>query len=122
MKVLARETGRFHWRCGRSRRDAASMPGSPGRGPETPPGPVRAARQPDPRHGGESGTPAVAVDLPCPVGSLDDVECDRARLDGRVAALAAGCLPAPGRDAGHAAVPGEPGSGCDRGRLASPVC
>ena len=25
-----------------------------------------------------SGTPAAAVDLPCPVGSLDDVERDRA--------------------------------------------
>jgi hypothetical protein len=63
----------------------------------------------------ESGAPAAAVDLPCPVGSLDGVECDRARSDRRVAALAAGLSPAPGRDPGHAAVPGEPGGGRDRG-------
>src|SRR5690348_8423806 len=69
----------------------------------------------------ESGTPAAAVDLPCPVGSLDDVEHDQARLDCRAAAMAADFPPAPGRDAGHAAVPGEPGSGCDRCRPASPV-
>jgi hypothetical protein len=69
----------------------------------------------------ESGAPAAAVDLPCPVGSLDGVECDRARSDRRVAALAAGLPPAPGRDPGHAAVPGEPGGGRDRGRLASSV-
>jgi hypothetical protein len=69
----------------------------------------------------ESGAPAAAVDLPCPVGSLDGVECDQARSDRRVAALAAGLPPAPGRDPGHAAVPGEPGGSRDRGRLASPA-
>src|SRR6266496_1388271 len=69
----------------------------------------------------ESGTPVAAVDLPCPVGSLDDVECDRARSDGRAAAMAAGLPPAPGRDASHATVPGEPGRGRGRCRLAAPV-
>jgi hypothetical protein len=69
----------------------------------------------------ESGTPAAAVDLPRPVGSLDDVEHNRARLDGRAAAMAADLQPAPGRDAGHAAVLGEPDGSSDRGRLASPV-
>jgi hypothetical protein len=42
----------------------------------------------------ESGAPAAAAGLPCPVGSLDGVECDRARSDCRVAALAAGLPPA----------------------------
>lgn len=69
----------------------------------------------------ESGAPAAAVDLPCPVGSLDGVECDRARSDRRVAAVAAGLPPAAGRNPGHAAVPREPGGGRGRARLASPA-
>ena len=79
------------------------------------------SRTPAPlRHGKRaSGTPAAAVDLPCPVGSLDDVEGDRARSDCRTAAMAADLSPALGRDASHAAVPGEPGSGRDWCRLAS---
>ena len=68
-----------------------------------------------------SGTPAAAVDLPCPVGPLDDVERDRAGSDCRTAAITAGLSPAPVRDASHVAVPGEPGSGRDRRRLASPI-
>ena len=69
----------------------------------------------------ESRTPAAAVDLPRPVGSLDDLELDWARLDGRAAAMAADLQPAPSRDADHTAVLGEPGGSSDRGRLASPV-
>jgi hypothetical protein len=38
-------------------------------------------------------------------GSLDDVELDRARLDGRAAAMAADLQPAPSRDADHTCLP-----------------
>ncbi|HET9081794.1 MAG TPA: hypothetical protein VFO01_14955 [Trebonia sp.] len=69
----------------------------------------------------ESGTPVPAVNLPCQVRSPDDVESNRARPDGRAAAVAAGLPPALGRDACHAAMPGEPGGGRDRCRLAAPV-
>jgi hypothetical protein len=48
------------------------------------------------------------------------IELNNPRLI-RMLVLAAGLPPAPGRDADHAAVPGEPGSSLDRGRLASPV-
>jgi len=61
-----------------------------------------------------SVTPAAAVDLPCPIGSLHDVKRDQARPDRRAEAMAAGLSPSPARDASYAAVPGEPGSGRDR--------
>jgi hypothetical protein len=66
-----------------------------------------------------SGTPVAAVDQPCHVGSLEDVERDRARSDCRAAAMAADLQPVPVRDVSHAAVPGEPGGGRDWCQLAS---
>src|ERR1700685_316917 len=58
---------------------------------------------------GESRAPVAAVDLPCPVGSLDDMQGNRAGLYRRGAAAAADLPPALSRDARQATVPGEPG-------------
>src|SRR5580704_2558038 len=70
---------------------------------------------------GESRAPVAAVDLPCPVGSLDDMEGNRAGLHRRAAAAAADLPPALSRDACQATVPGEPGGGRSRGWLTTPV-
>ena len=69
----------------------------------------------------ESRAPVAAVDLPCPVGSLDDVQGNRAGLHRGAAAAPADLPPALSRDAGQATVPGEPGGGRDRGWLTTPV-
>jgi len=70
---------------------------------------------------GRSRTPVAAVDLPCPVGSLDDMEGNRAGLHRRAAAAAADLTPALSRDARQATVPGEPGGGGNRRWLTTPV-
>src|SRR5580692_10893990 len=70
---------------------------------------------------GRSRAPGAAVDLPGPVGSLDDVEGNRAGLKGGAAAAAADLPPALSRDARQATVPGEPGGGRSRGWPAAPV-
>src|SRR5580704_1985948 len=70
---------------------------------------------------GASRAPVAAVDLPCPVGSLDDVQRNRAGLHRGAAAAAAYLPPALSRDAGQATVPGEPGGGRSRGWLTTPV-
>jgi len=49
------------------------------------------------------------------------MERDLAGSDGSTTAMTAGFSPAPVGDASHVAVPGEPGSGRDRRRLASPL-
>jgi hypothetical protein len=70
---------------------------------------------------GESRAPVAAVDLPCPVRSLDDMEGNRAGLQRGAAAAAADLSPALSRDARQATVPGEPGSGRGRRWLTTPV-
>ena len=69
----------------------------------------------------ESLAPVAAVDLPCPVGSLDDVESNRAGLYRRAAAAAADLPPALCRDTRHATVSGEPGCGGSRRWLTAAV-
>ena len=69
----------------------------------------------------ESEAPVAAVDLPCPVGSLDDMEGNRAGLYRRAAAAAADLPPALNRYARQATVPGEPGGGRSRRWLTTPV-
>ena len=69
----------------------------------------------------ESLAPVAAVDLPCPVGSLDDVESNRAGLYRRAAAAAADLPPALCRDTRHATMAGEPGCGGNRRWLTAAV-
>jgi len=69
----------------------------------------------------ESWAPVAAVDLPCPVGSLDDMEGNRAGLHRHAAAAATDLPPALSRDARQATVPGEPGGGRSRRWLTAPV-
>lgn len=70
---------------------------------------------------GELRAPVAAVDLPCPVGSLDDMEGNRAGLHCCAGAAAADLAPALGRDARRATVPGEPGGGRSWRWLNTPV-
>jgi hypothetical protein len=60
---------------------------------------VETTRSPDPIADvpDESGTPTAAIDLPGPIGSLHDLERDRAGPDCRAAALTAGLPSAPVR-------------------------
>lgn len=70
---------------------------------------------------GKSRAPVAAVDLPCPVRSLDDMEGNRARLRRRAAGAAADQAPALSRDACQSTMAGEPGGGRSRRWLATPV-
>ena len=65
--------------------------------------------------------PVAAVDLPFPVGSLDDMESNRAGLYRRAAATAADLPPALSRDTSQATMPGKPGCGGSRRWLTAAV-
>jgi hypothetical protein len=69
----------------------------------------------------KSLAPVAAVDLPCPVGSLDDMESNRAGFYRRAAAAAADLPPALSRDTRHATMSGEPGCGGSRRWLTAAV-
>jgi hypothetical protein len=68
-----------------------------------------------------SRTPVAAVDLPCPVGPLEDMQGNRTGSHRRAAAIPADLPPARVRDANLATMPGEPKGSINRRGLASAV-